>query len=224
MAQAIEQLQDAGVEADVWKIEGLDRREDCERIVAAAHRNGRDKVGCIVLGRGEDDKKVHEWLNSGHSPDESQTRAGAMDHQGRIDEGVPVLRQKRVADFMRTNPTVVHETDSAMSALKIFKQAAASMLPVVNEDQLSKGWLRLDFVLDLLHQGKAGAESAVSDLLILPSISAKPDELVGQVLLSFAQTADREFAVENTGGQLIGTLALLDLVLADGAVADSSAR
>ena len=64
MAQAIEQLQDAGVEADVWKIEGLDRREDCERIVAAAHRNGRDKVGCIVLGRGEDDKKVHEWLTT----------------------------------------------------------------------------------------------------------------------------------------------------------------
>lgn len=62
MVQAIEQLQDAGVEADVWKIEGLDRREDCSRVVAAARRGGRDKVGCIVLGRGEDDKKVREWL------------------------------------------------------------------------------------------------------------------------------------------------------------------
>ena len=29
MVQAIHQLQDAGIEADVWKIEGLDRREDC---------------------------------------------------------------------------------------------------------------------------------------------------------------------------------------------------
>ena len=64
MAQAIEQLQDAGVEPDVWKIEGLDRREDCEKIVAAAHRKGRDKVGCIILGRGEDDQKVHEWLTT----------------------------------------------------------------------------------------------------------------------------------------------------------------
>jgi myo-inositol catabolism protein IolC len=64
MARAIEQLQDAGVEADVWKIEGLDRREDCERIVAVAHRKGRDKVGCIILGRGEDDKKVYEWLTT----------------------------------------------------------------------------------------------------------------------------------------------------------------
>ena len=62
MVQAIEQLQDAGVEPDVWKIEGLDRREDCEKIVAAARRGGRDKVGCIILGRGEDDEKVHEWL------------------------------------------------------------------------------------------------------------------------------------------------------------------
>lgn len=64
MVKAIEQLQDAGVEADVWKIEGLDRREDCEKVIVAAHRNGRDKVGCIILGRGEDDKKVHEWLTT----------------------------------------------------------------------------------------------------------------------------------------------------------------
>jgi hypothetical protein len=64
MVKAIEQLQGAGVEADVWKIEGLDRREDCEKIVVAARRNGRNKVGCIVLGRGEDDKKVHEWLTT----------------------------------------------------------------------------------------------------------------------------------------------------------------
>jgi 5-dehydro-2-deoxygluconokinase len=64
MAQAIEQLQDAGVEADVWKIEGLDRRKDCERIVATARRSNRDKVGCIILGRGEDDQKVNEWLTT----------------------------------------------------------------------------------------------------------------------------------------------------------------
>jgi myo-inositol catabolism protein IolC len=36
MVQAILELQDAGVEPDVWKIEGLERREDCEKIVAAA--------------------------------------------------------------------------------------------------------------------------------------------------------------------------------------------
>jgi myo-inositol catabolism protein IolC len=62
MAQTIEELQDAQVEPDVWKIEGLDRREDCEKIVASARRGGRSAVGCIILGRGEDDAKVREWL------------------------------------------------------------------------------------------------------------------------------------------------------------------
>jgi myo-inositol catabolism protein IolC len=64
MVQAIQQLQDAGVEPDVWKIEGLDRREDCARVADAARRGGRDRVGCIILGRGEDDKKVRQWLET----------------------------------------------------------------------------------------------------------------------------------------------------------------
>jgi myo-inositol catabolism protein IolC len=62
MVETIEELQDAGVEPDVWKIEGLDSRKDCERVVTAARRGGRDRVGCIILGRGEDDQKVQEWL------------------------------------------------------------------------------------------------------------------------------------------------------------------
>ena len=64
MVGAIDELQDAGVEPEVWKIEGLDRREDCERIVAAARRGGREGVGCIVLGRGENEAKVREWLTT----------------------------------------------------------------------------------------------------------------------------------------------------------------
>ena len=64
MVHAIQELQEAQVEPDVWKIEGLDHREDCAKVVSAARRNGRDEVGCIILGRGEDDKKVHEWLST----------------------------------------------------------------------------------------------------------------------------------------------------------------
>jgi len=64
MVETIQQLQEAHVEPDVWKVEGLDRREDCENIVAAARHGGRDKVGCIILGRGENDQKVREWLTT----------------------------------------------------------------------------------------------------------------------------------------------------------------
>ncbi len=64
MVRAITELQDAGIEPDVWKIEGIDRPEDCARVVAAVRRGGRDRVGCIVLGRGEDDAKVRQWLKT----------------------------------------------------------------------------------------------------------------------------------------------------------------
>jgi myo-inositol catabolism protein IolC len=64
MEAAIGELQEAGVEPDLWKVEGLDRRKDCERIVAAARAGGRDHVGCIILGGGENDRKVREWLGT----------------------------------------------------------------------------------------------------------------------------------------------------------------
>jgi myo-inositol catabolism protein IolC len=60
--RVIHALQDAGVEPDIWKIEGLDSTEACVQVVAAAHRGGRDGVRCVVLGRGADEAQVLEWL------------------------------------------------------------------------------------------------------------------------------------------------------------------
>lgn len=62
--RAIGLLQDAGVEPDVWKVEGLPDRERCEQVVAAARLGGRDHVGCIVLGHGMDEKQVVSWLET----------------------------------------------------------------------------------------------------------------------------------------------------------------
>jgi 5-dehydro-2-deoxygluconokinase len=64
MTRAIHELQEAGVDPDVWKVEGLDRAEDCASVVAAARSAGRDRVGCIILGRGEDFKRVRAWLTT----------------------------------------------------------------------------------------------------------------------------------------------------------------
>ena len=62
MDRAIRELQDAGVEPDIWKIEGLSEADDCRRIVATARRDGRDATACIVLGRGADEAQVIRWL------------------------------------------------------------------------------------------------------------------------------------------------------------------
>ncbi|MEM1205285.1 MAG: DUF2090 domain-containing protein [Acidobacteriota bacterium] len=64
MIEAIREIQDFGIEPDIWKIEGLDREEDA-RAVGAQTRDGdhRAKVGNILLGRGSDKDSVHRWLN-----------------------------------------------------------------------------------------------------------------------------------------------------------------
>jgi myo-inositol catabolism protein IolC len=67
VVETMRELQDAGVEPDIWKIEGLDRREDCERVAEQARAGGRGHVTCIVLGRGADDAKVVHWLEQAAS-------------------------------------------------------------------------------------------------------------------------------------------------------------
>ena len=62
VVRAIQDLQGAGVEPDLWKIEGLDRRDDCVKVAETARGNGRTGVGCIVLGRGENEEHVRRWL------------------------------------------------------------------------------------------------------------------------------------------------------------------
>ena len=62
MRRAIAEIQDAGIDVDIWKIEGVDERSDCEMLVAQARSSGRDGVVCVVLGRGADDAKVDHWL------------------------------------------------------------------------------------------------------------------------------------------------------------------
>ena len=67
MMQTIQALQAAGVEPDVWKVEGLDRREDAVKVVEVARRGGRDTVGLIVLGRGAERDRVEQWLKTAAS-------------------------------------------------------------------------------------------------------------------------------------------------------------
>ncbi len=65
MVQAIQELQGAGIECDIWKLEGLDRENDFQAVCSAATAGGRDEVACILLGRGENEQKVREWLTVG---------------------------------------------------------------------------------------------------------------------------------------------------------------
>jgi myo-inositol catabolism protein IolC len=63
MRRAIEQIQDAGVDVDIWKIEGVDAREDAEMLSEQTRKGeGRENVVSVLLGRGASDEKVDHWL------------------------------------------------------------------------------------------------------------------------------------------------------------------
>lgn len=61
----VRELQDGGVEPDIWKIEGMETKEEYENVVKQAQSNGRENVGIVVLGRGEEEAHVVHWLKTG---------------------------------------------------------------------------------------------------------------------------------------------------------------
>lgn len=63
----IKEFQDAGVEVDVWKIEGLSDPLEYQHVVTQARTGGRDGVGIVILGRGESKEMVVEWIKAGRS-------------------------------------------------------------------------------------------------------------------------------------------------------------
>ena len=65
MLEVIDEIRAAGIEPDVWKIEGVDATSDCDLIARLTRAGGREGVTCVVLGRGADDAKVDEWLQAG---------------------------------------------------------------------------------------------------------------------------------------------------------------
>jgi 5-dehydro-2-deoxygluconokinase len=63
MRRAIEEIQDAGIEVDIWKIEGVEAREDAQRLAEQTRSgSGRENVVCVLLGRGAGTEQVEHWL------------------------------------------------------------------------------------------------------------------------------------------------------------------
>jgi myo-inositol catabolism protein IolC len=63
MRRAIEQIHDYGIDVDVWKIEGVDAREDAQMLIAQTRAGeGREGVTSVLLGRGASNEKVDQWL------------------------------------------------------------------------------------------------------------------------------------------------------------------
>lgn len=64
MLETIDELRQAGVEPDIWKIEGIDSPEYCRLVADLVRADGRDRVACVVLGRGADESRVDHWLST----------------------------------------------------------------------------------------------------------------------------------------------------------------
>lgn len=129
VVETIAFLQDHGVEPDVWKLEGLDRGEDAERVVAAVRADGRDHVQCIVLGRDAPEEQLDHWLRVAAPVDGFVGFAiGRSNWQDALDDVVqqgldPESAERRIAanyrhfvdTWLEARPDVEHGVDAGAS-------------------------------------------------------------------------------------------------------------
>ena len=73
MRLAISQLQESGIEPDIWKIEGIDRREDCEASWSSAASRGATTWRAWCSGAAPTRPRWIDWL---------QTASGVPGYQG----------------------------------------------------------------------------------------------------------------------------------------------
>ncbi|MGI8864970.1 MAG: 2-deoxy-5-keto-D-gluconate 6-phosphate aldolase domain-containing protein [Solirubrobacteraceae bacterium] len=63
MRRSIAEIQDYGIEVDIWKIEGVDEGSDAATLAEQTRSGpGREGVVCVLLGRGASTAKVEHWL------------------------------------------------------------------------------------------------------------------------------------------------------------------
>ncbi len=123
MRRAIEELQGEGVEADIWKIEGVDERSEAEMLAQQSRAGGRDGVVCVLLGRGANDDKVDHWLTQA-APVEGFVGFAI----GRSIWGDP-LRGFLSGDVER-EAAVAQVADNYLRFVDVYSQAEGSPAPV----------------------------------------------------------------------------------------------
>jgi myo-inositol catabolism protein IolC len=93
--QLIRDFHAAGVEPDIWKLEGYETSAAASSVAATTREGGRDSVRCIVLGRDSAEDRLDHWLTTaapvdgfaGFAIGRSIWEQPMLDHlAGRIDE------------------------------------------------------------------------------------------------------------------------------------------
>ncbi len=66
--KAVKELHAAGVNPDVWKIEGMDKSSDMQKVADEIVKENKD-AKIIILGRGESKEHAEKWLKAGKKVD-----------------------------------------------------------------------------------------------------------------------------------------------------------
>lgn len=61
----IKEMQDYKIDCEIWKIEGLYKKEQYEMVIKQIKSGNRADVGVVILGRNESKEHVIQWINAG---------------------------------------------------------------------------------------------------------------------------------------------------------------
>lgn len=119
LVAAIEQLHDADVRPDIWKVEGIPHRSGCARVAEACGAGHGADVGIVVLGAGADADTVDTWLRA------AATVRGYCGFAVGRSIWAPALEQ-RLAGDLTDEQFVERVADNYLRFVHAYVEAAAS--------------------------------------------------------------------------------------------------
>jgi 6-phosphogluconolactonase len=152
VVQGMHELQDAGVEPDIWKLEGLDRLADCAEVGRAAQRGDRVGVSCIVLGRHADDAHVIRWLDvAAQVPEFEGFAVGRSTFWDALVDLIAgrASRAEAVDRIERQFRRWVDAWDAARQRARAGAEAGPGVAVEIFSDEVALGWAEAEDVIEV---------------------------------------------------------------------------
>jgi CIC family chloride channel protein len=113
-----------------------------------------------------------------------------------------ILLMMKVTELIETNFQLVHPDDTLRDLVRVIKKSNRNIFPVVDENMIFKGIIRLDDVRHIMFDPDRYDDTYVREFMIMPEYTIESNEQMEEVARKFTESGRYNIAVLQNGRYL----------------------